>query len=343
MDSFLPDYRDPIFSIILILLIAFAISIASYGWSIYRQERLKRRLFGFLDRFDSGTCALEEENIPFEEGMEKPLLMLARAYEKSGDYSRAISICLYLIRHTRDDEILIYLGKVYLRAGFLKRAEDIFEEIISRHPRRKDVLYNLELLYDTLHDYEGAKEALEAREAQGEKISRLSKYIEYRQIVSKNDLSPSKKVEALCELLGEEDSLYRPVIRQLFALNTESAWESVKEERVEEIMDILWYLPYSQLQLDIIKRSKKLSALYFARGDIEDVVKECGIFELDMLCAARKSGFRDGDMLFSYLCRECKNSFPVSFERCPECMAVNSIEVEESLAKKRDETGETLL
>jgi len=344
LESFLPGYRDPIFSIILILLIALAIAIASYGWSIYKEERLKRSLFGFLDRFESDSCSLEEENIPFDKSMIKPLIMLARAYEKSGEYNKTISICLYLIRHTKDDELLIYLANAYMKAGFLQRSKEILEEVISRHPRRVDVLYSLEILYEKMGDFESAKEALDALKAQDEDIEGIYRYIEVKEIISDKTISPTKKIELLKQRVFSQDiTIYRMVIKELFILDTKIAWESIDRDRIIPIIDILWFLPYSQLSLDIINTSKLLQAIYYARGDIDNYDSECGVFAIDILCSARKSGYSRGDLEFSYLCKSCKHSFPISFNRCPNCMAVNSIDIEESLAKRRDERGETLL
>ena len=343
MDSFLPGYRDPIFSIIIILLIILAVSIASYGWSVYKEERLKKSLFGFIDRFDSGRCSLDEDNMVFDESMTKPLVMLAKAYEKSGEYDRSISIYLYLIRHTNNDELMIYLGTVYMHAGFLQRSKDIFEELISRHPRRKDILYSLETLYEKMGDIDSAMEALDALEAQSEDISALRRFLKLKRVLVDRKMTPVSRKEAILKIVNNDISIYRMSLRQLFAIDPESAWSLVKDESINDIIDILWLLPYSQLRLDIIKSSKILEAIYFARGDIDEWSGESGIFNIDMLCSSRRAGYCDGDLEFSYLCKECKRSFPISFDRCPNCIAINSIEIEGTLEKRRDKRGETLL
>ncbi len=344
MDSFLPNYRDPIFSILIILLTALAISMVAYWWNLYRQDRLKRELFNFLDRFDTSECMLDSQNLPYEEGMTKPLLMLARAFEQSGEYDKAISICLYLIKHTKDDEILLYLAKVYMHAGLLKRAEEIFLEVLSRYPRRKELLYQLELLYENLHDYNSANDVLNSLEALGEDILHLRYYIEYLQTISNKEITPKEKASKLYSLLQNEPTLYRAIIKQLFSLDTSMAWSLIDKQKIMDIIDILWYLPYSQLQLDIISNETTLNAIYFGRGDIDRFDNQrCGIFAIDTLCASRKGGYREGDLLFTYLCIDCKQTFPVSFDRCPSCMALNSIKVEETLAKRQTKRGEALL
>ena len=67
------------------------------------------------------------------------------------------------------------------------------------------------------------------------------------------------------------------------------------------------------------------------------------IFSLDMLATAKQNGFEKGDLVFSYLCQKCKQSFPVSFQRCPNCMALNCVSVEEKIAKSTPQTDYSLL
>ncbi len=344
MNSFLPGYNDPVFSILLIILIAIAVALVTHAWGVYRQEKLRRSLYSFLDKFDTTSCSLEEEDVPFEEGMSKPLLLLAKAFEQSGNYAKTISICLYLIRHTRDDELLIYLGKVYLRAGFYQRAEEIFLEIIARHPRRRDVLEQLEYLYESLQEYPKAREALEALKAQGVETGALEGHLRFLELRGEPSLLPAERAEALEKLLDENGSLYRPVVQELFRLDTSRAWKRVDPARMPEIVDILWFLPPAQLQLDIIAGQKSLEAIYFARGDLEEGPEdESGMFAVDMLCAARRGGYFGGTMSFSYLCTSCKQSFPVSFVRCPSCLALDSLNVEAHLVPSKPQIGDSLL
>jgi hypothetical protein len=178
---------------------------------------------------------------------------------------------------------------------------------------------------------------------QGEETSELEKFLHFEKIVSDKRMQPDEKVKSLLALLESEKALYRPVIALLFRLDTPTAWEYIDRESLHTILDILWFLPYSQLDLDIITQDSRLSAIYFAKGYLQHSVEKSGIFAVDMLAAARSSGFEEGDLLFSYLCKKCKQSFPVSFTRCPNCLALNTIEVEESIAKQRTQTGYSLL
>ena len=235
------------------------------------------------------------------------------------------------------------LGNTYLHAGFLERAKTIYLEILRKRPRNKAVLYELGVVYEMMHNYEKAKEVIEPLELLGEDTHNLKKFLEFSQIAELKNITAQEKLERLKQILQEEPTLYRQVISTMLRLDTYVAWQTIDMERSKEILDILWFLPNSQLDLDIIASNPKLSTLYYAKGYLQKPSTNSGIFSLDMLAKARENGFEDADLLFSYLCKKCKQSFPVSFKRCPNCMAINSVEVEEQIAKSSPQTDYSLL
>jgi len=347
LEELLPAYNDPLFSILLIVIISLIIAIATYGWSVYKQQKEQGSLLKFLDKFDSAECALDTTDMPFEAHMFKPLTLLAKAFENSGEYHKSISIYLYLIKNVSNDlgkpELMERLGNTYLHAGFLERAKSIYVEVLRKKPRNTNVLYELGVVYEMMHQYEKAKEVIEPLELLGEDTYNLKKFLELLQITSHKSLSTEEKLEKLKQLLHDEPTLYRQIITILLRLDTYVAWQLIDTERTKEILDILWFLPNSQLDLDIIVSNKQLSTLYYAKGYLQKPTIQSGIFSIDMIATARENGFEDGDLLFSYLCKKCKQSFPVSFKRCPNCMAINSVEVEEQIAKSSPKTDYSLL
>ena len=103
-------------------------------------------------------------------------------------------------------------------------------------------------------------------------------------------------------------------------------------------------IKYIRLKRSIARSSnEKLKTLYYAKGYLQEPATHSGLFSLDMLATAKQNGFEEGDLLFSYLCQKCKQSFPVSFKRCPNCMAINSVKVEEKIAKSSPKTDYSLL
>ncbi|MCB4748258.1 MAG: hypothetical protein LGB54_06630 [Sulfurovum sp.] len=347
MEYILPTYDDPLFSILLIIIISLIIAVVTYAWGLYKQQREAGNLLKFLDKFDSAECALDTADMVFEEHMFKPLTLLAKAFENSGEYHKAINIYLYLIKNIANEltkiELMERLGTTYLHAGFLERACTIYIEILRKNPRNKKVLYGLGVVYEMMHKYEKAKEVLEPLHLLGEDTYILEKFLQFSELSNNHHLSIKKKLLILSNFLKEEPSFYRYIIDFMLRLDTRVAWENIDTERIREILDILWYLPNSQLDLDIITADMRLSTLYYAKGYLQKPIAKSNIFILDMIAKAKENGFEGGDLQFSYLCKKCKQSFPVSFKRCPNCMAINSIKVEEQIAKIRTQTDYSLL
>ncbi|WP_294953318.1 hypothetical protein [Sulfurovum sp.] len=347
MENILPAYNDPLFSILLIIVIALIISVVTYAWGLYRQQKEEGNLLKFLEKFDSAECSLDTDDMPFETHMFKPLTLLAKAFENSGEYHKAINIYLYIIKNIADEpakmELMERLGNTYLHAGFLERARSIYTEILRKRPRNIKVLYELGVVYEMMHHYEKAREIIEPLNTLNEDTHTLSKFLELSALISDKMLRADEKAEALKTILEEEPKLYRQIVDTLLKLDTTAAWQVIDPQRIKEVIDILWFLPNSQLDLDIITSNETLSTLYYAKGYLQkQPVAKSGFFALDMLATARESGFEKGDLLFSYLCTKCKQSFPVSFRRCPNCMAINSVEVEEQIAKANPQTDYSL-
>ena len=92
MEHILPAYDDPLFSILLIIVMSLIIALVTYGWGVYRQQKEEGNLLNFLEKFDSSECALDTTEMVFEPNMFKPLALLAKAFENTGEYHKSISI-----------------------------------------------------------------------------------------------------------------------------------------------------------------------------------------------------------------------------------------------------------
>jgi len=350
LEHILPAYNDPLFSILLIVTLGLIIAVSTYGWGMYKQQKEKGNLLKFLDKFDSSECALDTNEMPFEIHMLKPLTLLAKAFETAGEYHKAISIYLYLIKNISDEsgksELMERLGSTYLHAGFLERSRSIYTDILRKKPRNIKVLYQLGIVYEMMHKYKKAQEILPPLELLDENTYVLKMFLDLLQIQSNKSTSVEHKVTRLKHILSEEPKLYRDVVSALLKLDTKEAWKIIDVTRIKEILDILWYLPNSQLDLDIILANEELSTLYYAKGYLQKPsteIWESGIFALDILATAKQHGFDEGELYFSYLCKKCKQSFPMSFKRCPNCMAIHSVEVEENIGKSSPQTDYSLL
>lgn len=349
MDNILPAYDDPLFSILIIVVLILIVAITSYVMGNFKEERKRKSLKRFLNRFNTQECLLEIEEMPFEKTLIKPLSLLAYAFKNQGEYQKAINLNLYLIENISSfidkENILEQLGQTYLKAGFLKRAESIFLEILHKHARNKKALYHLGIVYELLHEYDKALETIQPLKILGEKTETLEAHLELNQLLANKQLSNPEKVEELRLLLKNKNYAYRRIMKALFSLDLIVAWHSVKSEKIEAIIDILWFLPSSNLNFDIISADETLSALYLAKGVLEskDVTPKSHIFAIDTIISAQKGGNRAVDLNFAYGCGKCKQHFPIAFTRCPKCYAIDAIQIKETVAKKQSQTGYSLL
>ncbi len=341
MGAFLPSHNDPILSILLLLGIIFVVSLLSYGFTIWRHEKKQKELLSFLKSFDSKECELDTQNMKFDESMKKPLFLLAYAYERSGDYSKAINLYLYLTKHTQDSSLLTHLASSYHRAGFLQRAIDIYLEILSVTPRDKASLYRLELIYESLREFKRANEVLEVLDAQEEDISKLKSHLDLQKI-SKAHINKEEKIEQLIKLL--EQTPYKwAVLRELFKIDAKIAWEFYEHKEYKKLVDILWKLESWQINLDIIQKDNALQKLYYAKGFLQNSPKQSSeFFAIDLIADARKAGNLDADASFKYSCTKCKSSSPLPFLRCNNCHRAYSFNIEVSVEKKREKSSYSL-
>jgi len=314
-----------------------------------KQERKEKSLELFLNRFNTKESLLEIEEMPFEPTLIKPLSLLASAFKGQGKYQKSINLNLYLIENIPkfDDkeEILEQLGQTYLKAGFLKRAEAIFLQILHKHARNKEALYHLGVVYELLNEYDKAQEIIIPLKILGENTKNLEAHLHLNKLLINKQLTHQEKVDKLKVLLDNETYDYRHIMKALFKLDLSSAWSNIKPSKVHDILDILWFLPTSNLNFDIILSDKMLHNIFIAKGvlPLNETDTKSNIFVIDTILSAKRGGSDEVDMNFSYGCSKCKQDFPISFTRCPQCYAIDAIQIKETVAKKRSQTGYSLL
>lgn len=342
MEAILPDYRDPLFSILVIIGIVLTISIITYLSGLYKHQKESSKLLKFLEKFDTTECMLDTSNMVYSPDTAQALIILASAFESSGEFHKAISIYLYLTEHIEDtveqNELLERLGDTYLKAGFLARSQAIYKEILRRRPRNIKVLYSLGVVYEMMQEYKKAKETLEPLKELGEDIYELEKFLDFAEISNNKSMPIKEKISKLQQLNKDVPELYRYIVSNLFKLDTKSAWQCVDTEKIDNILDILWFLQPSQLDFDTINNSDVLKTIYYTQGTLDEPIAKSGIFNIDILALAKSNNVQNATLTFSYLCKSCKESFPIQFTRCPSCMATNSIKVKEQIIKAENET-----
>jgi len=335
MGSFFIEFRDPLFSVIILLALIFSITFLSYWWGRYRTKENSKELDRFLQQFH----ALPTENelkilISSGELSQKSWLLLANSYMKNGDLEKAIEIYLEILRlpnALNRGETMFLLGNAYFKAGFLERAKQIFLEILHKSPRTLQALHALLLVYEYLRDYKSALEVLEPLDELGEEIQKDEIYLKILALLHNVQMSQEEKTSQIISLSQKHNQLTYMIFEYLFRINPTLAWEHFNTSQSEILIDILWNLPPNALNLAIISENKFLRELYSARGDVS-LSTSSEIFELDLLINLSKAPL-NATLCFEYSCGQCKNIYPFAFNRCSHCHAIDTQTIEWSITK----------
>ncbi len=335
MGSFFIEFRDPLFSIIVLLSIIFVISFFSYWWGRYKTRDNYKYLDRFLEQFQILPSEAELKSLIKKGDLsQKSWLLLADAYTKNGDYEKAIDIYteLLVIDKTKENtrDIMFLLGKTFFKAGFLGRSRDVFLEILQRNPRTPQALHYLLLVYEYMRDYPAAMEVLEPLEELDEDISKESLYLKLLALLQAADIDDELKKQEVVFLYHEYKQLERMVFEYLFRVDAKLAWEELDLGKVEALADILWQLPKDEVDFTKVRESEFLTELYSVKGYIQEAAGS-SVFELDVLINLDNKV--RATIGFEYICRECKVVFPFGFHRCSACHAIDSAALEYTLVR----------
>ncbi|MDF1875346.1 tetratricopeptide repeat protein [Sulfurimonas sp. SAG-AH-194-I05] len=344
MNIFFLDFRDPLFSIIVFFALIFIITFFSYWWGRYKRKEDYRHLNKFLKQFHSlpAEDALKDL-ISQDELSQKSWMLLASSYFQSGNYNKCIEIyqqILHAPSSQNQKEIMYLLGKTYFKAGFLERSKDIFLEILRKHPRTPQALEKLLLVYEYMRDYKAALEVLEPLDALKKDVSLESIYLETLRLLNNSTISIENKKEKILKIYKEKHQLYYMVFEYLFRVDMQLAWKCMDLSKSDRIVDLLWNIPQSDLDFEVIERSVYLKELFTARGE-GDYVSRSDVFEFDVLIKLHNTG--NATLSFEYICDNCKQVYPFAFQRCSNCHSIDSIGVAYTLVKdyKKDFSEES--
>ena len=336
MDNFYISYRDPLFGIIVFFLLIFIISFVNYWWSVYKDKNEESSIQKFIDKFQIDNerseykIIFEDKNLTLES-----IILLAKSYKNIGEYEKSIGIYLYALekykKRAQKQQILFLLGKVYLRAGFVERAREVFIESLKISPRHKESLKYLTITYDILKRYDKALEVLDALEELGVDTKKDKIYFQAL-YTSLKDTNSSEK-EKLLFKYSTLKSTQRLYIEFLLKNGFKFDFNKIKEFDFNNLFDILWRMDIALFDKDFAKKEPFLSDILSARG-IFFKKEESSVFELDILKNLVNNGYKKADISFEYFCSNCKNSYPFYFSRCPNCHHIDSVKILPKLTKK---------
>ncbi len=345
MDNFYIGYKDPLFGIIVFFLLIFIISFANYWWGIYKTKDEEESIKKFIKKFQIESSdneykiIFEDKNLTLD-----TIILLAKSYEKIGQYEKSISVYLYALtiykKRKEKQNILFLLGKVYLRVGFLQRAREIFIRVLRISPRHEESLKHLTITYELLKEYKKAKEVLDALDELGVNVKKEQIYIDALNIQIEN-MPTEKKEKKLYELVSLK-ATQRIYFEFILKQKDKIDFKKIETFDFRNLFDLFWSLSADKFDLEFAKKHKLITDILSARGVMINS-GESEIFELEVLKNLKISGYKKADIGFEYFCDNCKNSYPFYFSRCPNCHSIDSVKILANIIKKNDENNISLL
>ncbi|MBR8464254.1 hypothetical protein KDD93_06725 [Campylobacter sp. faydin G-24] len=342
MDIFFIEHRDPIFSLIVLLAIVLMIAFLSYAWGIFLNKDEKKRIEKFIKKFDSqnGLSDVHKELLIATDVDVGSLSVLATTFAKTGDFEKAISIYLIALSKVKSKSekelVLDELGEVYFKAGFLKRANDVFLQSLQLSPRNEHALRFLTMIDEKLKNYEEALYALNSLEELGVNVRAQKAYIKANVVLDDKSLSVKEKSEKILAL-STDFALLKRMSMQLWLKNGLSLAEFSDFAAIDDVIDIIYHQKQS-----INLSDDGYKAVFVARGILnlkEDEACEIKGFELNVIKNLNSAGYDRAELGFNYVCKCCKGSFPMYFYRCPSCHELGSVKILPHITEKTDENS----
>jgi tetratricopeptide (TPR) repeat protein len=304
------DYRDPLFSVIVFFIIVLISVLLTLGFGKLRSYFKDQEIKKLLEEFDYSTI----EDIDINKKNINSLLLLAQAFEITGDYEKALKIYLIIEKEENSTEILKKIANLYFKAGFLQKAKNIIYKVLKITPRDIEALKLLIWIDEKFKNYKEIVDILEVFDELGvnlpeEKANALIKLV----------LNNSCNIKDFCEGYESFEDIYekfpfvkREYVEYLFKTDPKKAYE---------VLDVYEHID-----------------LYFNRVDIPDNEKFCNVLAAKKLKRCNKKAPFEIEVLkylpediatleFEYICDKCKKKFPLYSTRCPNCHSLFSQKV----------------
>lgn len=330
MEFFFIEYRDPIFGLIVLFSVLFLIAVLSYFWGVFSLKDQKKSIDKFVNKFQPQN-QLDQKYQDMLISLDidaNSLSALAGIFARSGEFNKAIAIYLIALQKaptkSQKEPVFLNLGKAYLKAGFIQRSIEVFTEAIKISPKNSEALSYLGLGFEKLRLYDKSLEVLDALKEQGADVTQEIAYTNVLKLKN-SQMEFEQKIAKIAKFASDFTPISR-IVLELFIINGKDINLIKIRPNLAYCLDILYFN-------DAILDGDEYKELYSAKGQNEAPINN---FELKLLKAAKQNGI-NAALSFSYVCSECKGSYPLFFYRCNQCARLGSCVIIPNLTKESDE------
>ncbi len=343
MDFLSIDYRDPLYGIVLLVVIVIMIRISNYGARYFKKKDEDANIKKFIKAYENSPNSLDYKDMILKKDLPlESVMLMAMTYDKTGEYEKSIDIYSTLVLNVKDNSekrnILTLLGKTYYKAGFLYKSRDIFLTVLKLYPKTEEALTYLVSIYESLREYDEAIEVLDVLENIKGGMTEKKLYFKALSILNNNTLDNQQKISEVIKL-GVDKKIVQRKLFEFATLNKlKLPTDILHKFDFENLIDLIWDYDGEIFSEDFIKNNKLLSEIYSAknRGDFTDSSEN---FELNTILKLKKLNDFSVDLSFTYTCNHCKNLFPLYFYRCPVCKNIDTATIDTTLTRREYETG----
>lgn len=330
MEFFFIEYRDPIFGLIVLFSVLLLIAVLSYFWGVFSLKDQKKSIDKFVNKFQPQN-QLDQKYQDMLTSLDidaNSLSALAGIFARSGEFNKAIAIYLIALQKaptkSQKEPVFLNLGKAYLKAGFIQRSIEVFTEAIKISPKNSEALSYLGLGFEKLRLYDKSLEVLDALKEQGADVTQEIAYTNVLKLKN-SQMEFEQKIAKIAKFASDFTPISR-IVLELFIINGKDINLIKIRPNLAYCLDILYFN-------DAILDGDEYKELYSAKGQNEAPINN---FELKLLKAAKQNGI-NAALSFSYVCSECKGSYPLFFYRCNQCARLGSCVIIPNLTKESDE------
>lgn len=315
MDFLFTGYRDPIFGLIILITAVLLIIVLSYFWGILLSKNKQKIIDKFLQKFERESDDTSAIFNALSTLKSHDLIKVGDALAKNGDWDNAVLMYLQALKKEANlrENLLKKLGLAYIKTGFFERAKDAYMQLLATSPRDEQALKDLIFIQEKLRDFKACFECCDVLYAQGIDVSELRAYLQGLQITYES-ISLAQKIELLSQIKPRT-----PFIKRLILELKITGFLGVNEED----------LPPLEICIDLLDEK----TLFLIQND-----KSQNAFLIELLKLAKGQNI-SAKLAFDYECKNCALSYPVFFNRCPNCMQANSVMIKAKIiqGKKANE------
>jgi len=314
------DFRDPLFSVIMFFVIVLLSVLVTIGLGKVREYYREKKLEEFLKDFEY----IKIENLKLDEASIDALYLLAKAYEKEGDFEKSLKIYLWISKNIKSTEILRHIATLYYKAGFLEKAKKTAHQILSAKPRDVETLKLLILIDEKLNNLDEIVNILEIFEELEISLAEEKAYALFKLAKKECNIEFCEDIKTVKDVYKKYPFVIREYLKDLFLSQPDKAYAALNEKTVYEYLDLFWHrndIPFEKKFMNV------LAAKHMAECN------EKAPFEIEVL-KNLKGDF--ADLEFEYVCQNCKKVFPLYSTRCPKCHQLFKQKVMYNIVEKKE-------